>query len=183
MAEDPRRSVPLREVATALGGGGHALALLVLVLPETIPLPVPSISLVLGVPLILVAWHLVVHGDDGTLPGRVRDVEVPTAAAKVVDRWVGPVVRWIERLSQPHWPAIARRQRLAGVVCLYLAILLALPIPFVNLVPAVCLAAIALGLVRRDGVYVAAGLAGTVGLTVALIYLVAVVRDAMTTAG
>jgi hypothetical protein len=56
------------------------------------------------------------------------------------------------------------------VACLYLALILALPLPLVNLVPALCLAALALGLIRQDGLFVAVGLAGTLLLTAALAY-------------
>jgi hypothetical protein len=54
-------------------------------------------------------------------------------------------------------------------VCLYLALLLFLPIPFLNFPQALCLAAIALGMVMRDGIFVAAGYVGTAVLTGSLI--------------
>ncbi|MGH6923901.1 MAG: exopolysaccharide biosynthesis protein, partial [Propylenella sp.] len=53
-------------------------------------------------------------------------------------------------------------------VCLYLAILLLLPLPLLNFAPAVCLVAIALAMVQRDGILMLVGLAGTALLTLSL---------------
>ena len=86
-------------------------------------------------------------------------------------RTLGPLLDWVEKVSRPRWSELARRERLAGAACLYLAVVLLLPLPFVNLVPAVCLALIALGVVQRDGIATALGIAGTTGLTAALAYL------------
>ncbi len=171
LAQDERPTVPLQEIASALRGRVHAFALLVLALPETIPLPVPSASIVLGPPLVLIAGHMLIHGDGAALPARLRKLRVPTSAMRQIHRWVGPVIRWIEGLSAPHWSALAARQHLAGLACLYLAIVLALPIPLLNFIPAVCLAAITIGLIRHDGLYIAAGLVGTAALTIALVVL------------
>src|SRR5690242_2395591 len=74
MAADQRAAVSLGELSAVLGGRVHALALLILVLPETIPAPLPSISLLLGFPLVIVAAHLVLHGDGTALPRRMREL-------------------------------------------------------------------------------------------------------------
>jgi hypothetical protein len=72
-------------------------------------------------------------------------------------------------MSRPRWAAFAGQERLIGLVCAYLSLILLLPLPFVNAPPAICLALIALGLIQRDGVLIALGLAGTVMTTFALV--------------
>jgi hypothetical protein len=170
IAEDPGAVVSLGSLAAVLEGRAHALALLLLVLPETIPFPVPSISTVIGIPLVLIAGHLVLRGESTSLPPRVGAVKVRTSLVRTVNRWVGPMLIWIEGLSRPRWRNIAERTRLVGLLCLYLAIVLALPLPFVNLAPALCLAVVSLGLIRHDGIYIVLGLAGTIVLTAALVF-------------
>jgi hypothetical protein len=179
LAEKPRESISLGELAAALRGRAHAFALLILVLPETIPLPVPSISIILGIPLVLIAAHLVLHGERAGLPRRVRDVHLPTSTIQAVNRWVGPILAWLEGFLRPRWRELAGHPRLIGVACLYLALVLALPLPLVNLVPALCLAALALGLIRQDGLFVAVGLAGTLLLTAALAYTLPLATNAL----
>jgi hypothetical protein len=170
VADDAQGSVSLGKLADMLRGRAHALALLILVLPETIPLPVPSISIVLGVPLTLVAGHLVLHGESAGLPARVREMRIPTSVVRAVNRWVGPILAWLEMLSRTRWRAVAEHTRLVGLLCLYLAIVLFLPLPFVNLAPAICLAVVALGLIRHDGLFILLGFAGALLLTVALVF-------------
>jgi hypothetical protein len=63
---------------------------------------------------------------------------------------------------------VLRYERVIGLVCLYLAILLLLPIPFVNFPPALCLVLIALGMVQRDGLLAAIGLGATAVMTLSL---------------
>jgi hypothetical protein len=82
-----------------------------------------------------------------------------------------PLLAVLEKLSRARWPAFLQNDRVLGVLCLYLAILLLLPIPFFNAAPALCLIAIALGMIHRDGVMVAVGIAGTAAVTISLVIL------------
>lgn len=146
------------------------MVLLLLALPDTLPLPVPSTSTVLGIPLVIVAAHLVLRGEGSQLPERARTIAVPRRVVSAVARYAVPVVMFLERLSRPRLGFLLRSDRALGLVCLYLSILLLLPIPFVNAAPALCLAAIALGMIQRDGLIVAVGLVGTGALTALLIF-------------
>ena len=75
-----------------------------------------------------------------------------------------PWVERIERLAQPRfWPgATASIDRLIGVACLVMALLLFLPIPFANGVPALAIIALGLALSERDGVWLILGLLASV---------------------
>jgi hypothetical protein len=67
--------------------------------------------------------------------------------------------------------AVARRERLLGVACLFLSIIILLPIPLANFLPAVYLAAIAFGMLQRDGAVIALGLTATAAFTGILLYI------------
>jgi hypothetical protein len=86
-------------------------------------------------------------------------------------RYVNPYLARAERITQTRWSALARRQRLVGLVCLALSLVLVLPIPFMNTPPSLCLVLLAWGIVQRDGAFVLAGLAATLALGVALALL------------
>jgi hypothetical protein len=169
LAAHQEATIPFGAMIDALGARAHGMALLILILPESIPLPIPSAGAVLGVPLILVAAHLVLFGEHAGIPERVRAIKMPVSALRAVVRYLGPVLDFLENLARPRWLVLARSERVAGAVCLYLALLLFLPIPFLNFPQALCLAAIALGMVTRDGIFVAAGFTGTGVLTGSLI--------------
>jgi hypothetical protein len=170
------QAVTLGDLLAAAGSRAHGAALLLLSLPEALPLPLPSASAILGVPLVVVSAHLMLFGEAGALPRRLRERALPPWLLDLLRRRVVPLLGRAERLSHPRWLRLAGRERPLGLVCLYLSVLLLLPLPFFNVPPALCLVLLAWGMVQRDGVAVAAGLAGTVVLTAVLLGLVEWVR-------
>jgi len=165
LAPDGSEGPLLARALDRLGARAHGAAILILALPETIPLPIPSVGMVLGVPLIVVSAHLALYGEGGQLPRRVLRWRIPKRVAEVISHRIAPVLARAERWSHPRLAAVARRERLAGLACLGLSILLFLPIPLVNVPIAVALVVLAWGLVQRDGVIVGVGL----GLSVAVL--------------
>jgi hypothetical protein len=161
----------LDEVLDRFGARAHGTALLLLGLPDAIPLPVPSLGAILGPPLALVSLHLAVFGDGGHRPSRLRRWRLPARWVALMKRYVNPYLAKAERITQTRWSALARRQRLVGLVCLALSLVLVLPIPFMNTPPSLCLVLLAWGIVQRDGAFVLAGLAATLALGVALALL------------
>lgn len=152
----------------AMGSRAHGIALILFALPDTLPLPLPSLSAFLGVPLVVVAAHLVLFGEDSGLPERVLAARIPTRTLRVVTRYLAPVLEALEFITQPRLTAILRFERWLGLVCLLLAVLLLLPLPLVNFAPALCLVGIALGMVQRDGLLVIVSLLGTLLMTLSL---------------
>ena len=87
---------------------------------------------------------------------------------RTLARYLAPVLAAMEWATRPRLAAFVRHERWLGLICLFLAILLLLPLPFFNIAPALCLVAIALGMVHRDGLLVALGLVGTIVLAFSL---------------
>ncbi|WP_298432408.1 exopolysaccharide biosynthesis protein [uncultured Jannaschia sp.] len=158
--------VRLGEVLSLAGSRAHGIAILLLALPEALPLPIPSAGAILGVPLVIVTGHLAVYGEHGRLPDRLLRMAVPGRLLDATARVGAPVLRRAEALTRPRLAAIAGRERPVGVLCLLLSLLLFLPIPFMNALPALLLLTLAWGLVQRDGAFVIAGVAGAAALVV-----------------
>lgn len=168
LAASDQPSVSVKEVMDAMGSRAHGIALILFALPDTLPLPIPSLSAVLGIPMVMVAGHLVVFGEESALPERVQAAKIPTSAVRVVARYLAPVLEFLELITRPRLTAILRFDRLLGLVCLLLAVLLLLPLPFVNFAPALLLVGLALGMVQRDGLLVLVSLFGTLLMTLSL---------------
>ena len=162
------RPLTLDEILATFGSRAHGCALLLFSLPEALPLPIPSVSGILGVPLVAVSAHLALFGEASALPQAVSQRRLPARLLDVLRRCVAPIVQRAERVSHPRWGKFADHGRLLGLICLYLSLLLLLPLPFFNAPLALCLVFLAWGMVQRDGAFILAGLAGTVGVTVAL---------------
>jgi hypothetical protein len=168
LAASSQPSVTVGDVFGAMRTRAHGIALILFALPEAVPLPIPSLSLVLGIPLVLVAAHLILFGEGSGLPRRATSAKIPTSGVRALARFAVPVLRTLEFMTTPRWRTIADHQRAIGVVCLYLSLVLLAPFPFVNFAPALCLIGIALGMVQRDGAVIAIGVAATIVLTVTI---------------
>ena len=168
LAARPEAHIPFGDVVEAAGSRVHGIAIFIFVLPETLPLPLPSASGILGIPLLLISAHLAIFGEAANLPRRVLDLKIPRPIFVAIAKYIGPVLQWLERLSRPRWGFFVREERPMGILCLYLSLILWLPLPLVNAPPAICLAAVALGIIHRDGLLIAAGAVGAALLTAAL---------------
>ena len=169
LAAWPEERIPFSAIAAAAGSRVHGFALLVFVLPEVPPLPLPSASTILGIPLIVISAHLALFGEGRLLPARLQSVTVPRSVLAAAARYLAPAFRWIERASRPRLLWLARRERLVGLLCLYLSVILILPIPLFNAPPAICLALVALGMIQRDGAMIILGILGGIAITGALV--------------
>jgi hypothetical protein len=172
LAARPETHIPFGEVVAAAGSRVHGIAIFLFVLPETLPLPLPSASGILGIPLLIISAHLAVFGEAARLPQRVLDLKIPRKVFVAISTYVGPILEWLEKLSRPRWGFFVREERPMGILCLYLSLILFLPLPLMNAPPAICLAAVALGIIHRDGVLIAFGLVGAIAISAAL-FLVA----------
>ncbi|HSW51975.1 MAG TPA: exopolysaccharide biosynthesis protein [Sulfuricaulis sp.] len=153
--------VRLADLDRLLADRAFGFLLLVFALPNTPPLGIPGLSTLTGIPLALVAAQMVWGMRAPYLP---RWLSERSLARKDFCRLVEKTVPWLqrlERLMKPRWhlfrtPTVVRW---VGGYCLLLAIVLALPIPLGNLLPAIAVTLISLGLIEEDGLLVSAGLA------------------------
>ncbi|MGO4410209.1 MULTISPECIES: exopolysaccharide biosynthesis protein [unclassified Brevundimonas] len=73
------------------------------------------------------------------------------------------LLRRAERLTRPRWPMLTGEAAdvVVGGICILLALMMALPVPFGDALPGLTLAIFGLGIIQRDGVFIIAGLIGT----------------------
>ncbi|MCZ0963192.1 exopolysaccharide biosynthesis protein [Paracoccus benzoatiresistens] len=159
----------ISDLARELGTRVHGLALLILALPEALPLPLPSMAAILGLPMAAVSFHLMLNGENGRLPAWLGRYPLSPSLVTIVRTRLADLVARGERLSRPRWTSIVGRDRAVGGLCLLLSMILLLPLPLFNMAPAACLALLAWGLLRRDGLFVVIGVAGSVLVLASLI--------------
>jgi hypothetical protein len=178
----------LRDAAAALNGERVALAqladlhgpatqgTLLVLLAAPCMLPMPGVGSVLGLGLALMALAMWRGHDAARLPQRVARVEMSTPWARRVLELLARFYDLAGRLSRTRLSRLteSRARSWIAVKTGLMAVLIILPIPFGNVLPALALMLLGLGLVFRDGVAVllSAALAGgallyTAGLGVA----------------
>ncbi|MBI5258147.1 MAG: exopolysaccharide biosynthesis protein [Burkholderiales bacterium] len=170
----PAGRVSMQALAQAHGPEAHGTLLLLMAMPCL--LPVPGVGTVLGLGMAALAAAMWRGHTGACLPQRVAELELPHHwAQRVLDLLAATytVAGRHARARMSHLACAGRRSCTAGAVGL-MAVIVVLPIPFGNLLPALAMMLIGLGLVFRDGVAVVLGLATatlalcvTVGLVLA----------------
>ena len=155
------------DLTSTLGDKCYAGLMFLLAAPNMLPTP-PGTSAVLGVPLILLSAQLTLGLRRPWFPAFVLRRDVSTEKFAKLGERLEPLTRRAEglltRRLDPMTGLVGRR--LVGLVCLLLSVVLSLPIPLGDTVPAAAISLFALGLLARDGLAVMAGLVATIASAV-----------------
>lgn len=155
---EPRISVD--ELMQKFGGRAIGALLFVFGLACMLPLP-PGATTIFGFPLLLLAPQLVIGADVPWLPQRVTRRTLSTAELRKGLPRLIPALRRLEAISRPRMVFLFSPigERLLGAVCTALALVLILPIPGGNILPAMAVSALAFALIQRDGLIALLGYA------------------------
>jgi hypothetical protein len=154
--------VRVRDITESLGQRSFGFILLIFALPNSLPIVgIPGVSTITGLPMLFVAVQLALGYERVYLPRWIGDSSMATADFQKLINKVAPWLKRIERLMRPRLSLLTagNAERWLGAFCVVLAFLLVLPIPLGNLMPALGVLFISLGLIERDGVCVLTGLA------------------------
>lgn len=84
------------------------------------------------------------------------------------------LLRKAERLTRPRWPFMTGEiaDTIIGIACILLALMMALPVPFGDMLPGLAIGLLALGIIQRDGIFILLGAAGSIisGIYVLLVW-------------
>jgi len=142
--------------------GGRAIGALLFVfgLACMLPLP-PGATTIFGFPLLLLAPQLVIGAGAPWLPDQVKRRTLSTADLRKGLPKLIPMLQRVEAISKPRLVILfgSVGERVLGVVCTALALVLILPIPGGNILPAMAVSALSFALIQRDGLIAFVGYA------------------------
>ncbi|NAZ37215.1 exopolysaccharide biosynthesis protein [Rubellimicrobium sp. CFH 75288] len=156
--DETRERVALADILRAMHERAFGALLLVFAFPNALP-AIPGTSTILGLPVLFLALQMML----GRKPWLPRSIALRSMArgdfANLVER-VNPWLEWADRFTAPRLQFLVtpRAERLLGAYLLLLGIVLTLPIPFGNMLPAIGIVLIALGVLERDGLWILAGI-------------------------
>jgi len=158
VADGTRTRIGIGELVGAMQDRAFGVLMFIFAVPNVLPTP-PGVSSVLGAPLLLLSLQLALGKPTPWLPKFIARRSLPAAEFGAVVRRVVPWIARAERLLKPRLGLLARppAERLIGLVCLLLAIVLFLPIPLGNMLPALAISVFSLAILERDGVAVLLG--------------------------
>jgi hypothetical protein len=157
-ARTDRDRVSIQDLLLALGDRALGALIFLFAFPNVLPLP-PGTSFILGAPLVFLVGQLMLSKP----PWLPQFIGKRSMTRQDFAALVARIVPWLvraEKLLKPRLQVLTSEvmERVIGALCLVLATLLVLPIPFGNMLPALAISFMALGLLERDGVWVVIGL-------------------------
>lgn len=156
---DTSQDTTIGDLANSLGERAFGALMFIFAVPNAIPMP-PGTSAILGLPLVILTWQVLVGRQTLWLPEVVRKRRISKEMLHTFVSKVTPIMTKLERVLKPRLGFIVSSdmaERLIGLVAFPLALILFLPIPFGNIPPALAIACLALGLAERDGAAVVVG--------------------------
>jgi hypothetical protein len=170
LLSERKEDLTVGRVAEEVGDRGFGLLLAVLSLPSALPVPAPGYSTPFGIVLLLLGVQLLAARTRPWLPERANRARIKPATAERIFRGAGRFLNWVERLVHPRMRWIHRapgRVLYGGAVCL-MSLLMVLPIPLTNTLPAGVIFLLGVALSEEDGAVALAALA--LGLLATLFY-------------
>ena len=140
------------ELAAQLHSRAWGGLLLIFAAINVLPLP-PGTSVFFAIPLLIVSAQMVVGRTSPWFPARIdRRGVTKKLLRRLIDK-----IRWLEvrvdRIFKPRLPGLTgpAAARVVGLICFFLALLAAIPIPLFHVAPAAAIMLFGLGLIYRDG--------------------------------
>lgn len=172
-----RERVSVADIFTAMGDRAFGALILIFAIPNVFPTP-PGTSALTGTPLVFLSAQLML-GQMPWLPKIIANRSMSREDfASIVTR-ISPWLARGERMLKPRLGFLVYppAEYLTGFLCLVLAIVLTLPVPLGNMLPAIAICFFSFGILERDGVCVLIGAAMSVlALAVVSSVLFAIVK-------
>lgn len=158
----------MADIRDAMGDRAFGALMFVFAAPNTLPVNAPGVSVVLGIPLLFLSLQLMLGLPVPWLPQALVQRTVPRERFARVMQYVVPWMQRAEKLSRPRWAwlTVGPAERLIGLWCAVLSIVLILPVPFGNMGPGVAICVLAFALLERDGKAALTGVAVSVAALV-----------------
>jgi hypothetical protein len=119
----------------------------------------PGTSAILGAPLLFLAAQMAFNMR-AWLPAVIARRSMARSDFLTMVERVSPWLERAEKLMKPRLTplAVGAMESVVGAVCLLMSLAVFLPIPLGNMLPALAICLLAMGILERDGLWVLAGL-------------------------
>lgn len=161
-ADGTRSEITIADLMHLMEGRARAALIFLFAVPNVLPAP-PGLSGILGLPLLYLTFQMMM-GRIPWLPRIIAGRGISHASFAAMVNRVSPYLIRAEKLLRPRWGWLVapKAEHILGAVALILAVVVTLPIPLGNMLPAFAICLIALGVLERDGVWAALGLVAAV---------------------
>jgi hypothetical protein len=150
----------LRDIRDLLDERAFGLMIIILAIPCLVP-GLYGVPQIVAIPILLLVGQLLAGRVEPWLPEAVLKRRVSKAWLTRMADFATRRMAWCERVSRPRWTMLVRgwAERVAAAFMAVATLAILVPLPLTNTVPAVGVTLMAVGLIQRDGLFVAAGAA------------------------
>lgn len=148
--------VSLGDLVNGIKTHARATLLILFAIPNLLP-GLPGTSAVTGLPLVYLTLQMML-GRPAWLPGFIANRSLLRANLLALLTKAAPHLSRVERFLHPRLPRLSHEnaQRIIGGIGILLSLLVMLPIPLGNFLPALAILIAALGLLGNDGYFILA---------------------------
>lgn len=172
LVTDGEHPVRVGDIANRMDERGFGFLLVLLALPTLIPVLPPGTAATVGILYMFGAIQMMLARERPWLPRRVADHHLSARVVRALRNRGVDMLRRMERLSRPRWTPFsdAVLLRIVAAVVFAMGLVLSLPLPFLNTLPAISMIIVGIGVMNRDGVFLLVG-AGVAIVTLSLVGL------------
>ncbi|SMO88467.1 exopolysaccharide biosynthesis protein [Paracoccus laeviglucosivorans] len=155
--DETRERIAMADLLTLMPGQALAALVLIFAAPNVVPGP-PGLSAILGLPMVYLTFQLML-GRTPWLPPVIAQRTFARGDFAALVLRIAPLLARLEKLLRPRVPALVNynAERAVGAFCFLLAIIILMPVPLGNMLPALAISLMMLGLLERDGLWVGIG--------------------------
>lgn len=166
--DNTRERVFVKDLLNLMHHRAIAALMFVFAFPNILP-TIPGFSTLFSLPLMVLSIQLA-FGLKPWLPKTISQRSISQKQAKSLIKKINPWLLKAETYIKPRvsFLAVQPFEFLVGLSCLLMAMIIFLPIPFGNLLPAISICFFGLGILGRDGAWIMAGFA-FMGLSVLIV--------------
>lgn len=160
--DESRERISVGDLLDTLHDRAFGALIFVFAFPNIIPAP-PGTSAILAAPMVFLTAQLML-GRKPWLPGFIANRSIARKTFASLTERVVPWLARAEALLRPRFMMLARPPivYIVGAICFLLSLILLLPIPLGNMLPAFALCLFSLGILGRDGLWIILGMLATV---------------------
>lgn len=154
----PASRISFDDILVALSERSFGALLILFSALNLLPLP-PGSSTVFGIPLVLLSIQMLIGLEKPWFPAFLRRKSMRIETYRSGIARLESVLARFERLARPRYWLVPQIivERVVSIVALLMSLIVILPIPLINQIPALSIILLAIGLGEQDGVWLGTG--------------------------
>ncbi len=159
LAKERDRPLTLGDILIETSERSFSLVIILLIFPFLLPM-IPGVSVVFGSACLFLSLQMAKGQDVPWLPDRIARFQLSKAFVDKLLVGLGKGAKVFEWLTKPRWSKLVRGHvvwQINGLCIAWLTLLLMLPVPFTNPIPAIGILLLAISTIEMDGLLMLMG--------------------------